>query len=64
MPIYEYKCECSLEDIVSKERSITDVEPSYLCVLCGKKMHRHYGSFGIQLRVTDFIKQIMLSNLN
>jgi len=54
MPIYEYKCECSPEDIVSKERSITDVEPSYLCVLCGKKMHRHYGSFGIQFKGNGF----------
>ena len=56
MPIYEYKCECDPDKIVSKERSIADVEPSYLCVACGKKMQRHYGSFGIQFKGNGFYK--------
>jgi predicted nucleic acid-binding Zn ribbon protein len=56
MPVYEYKCECSPEDIVSKERSINSVEPNYLCKLCGKRLHRHYGSFGIQFKGNGFYK--------
>ena len=56
MPIYEYKCECSIDNIVSKERSILDVEPTYLCSACGSKMQRHYGSFGIQFKGNGFYK--------
>ena len=48
MPIYEYKCECSPDNIVPKERSINSIEPNYLCNECGKRLQRHYGSFGIK----------------
>jgi putative FmdB family regulatory protein len=56
MPIYEYKCECSPDKIVSKERSIMDVEPAYLCNGCGKRLQRNYGSFGIQFKGSGFYK--------
>ena len=56
MPIYEYKCECSPDKIVSKERSIMDIEPSYLCNVCGKRLQRNYGSFGIQFKGSGFYK--------
>jgi putative FmdB family regulatory protein len=56
MPYYEYKCECSPEDIVTKERSINSVEPSYLCNKCGEKLQRHYGTFGIQFKGNGFYK--------
>jgi putative FmdB family regulatory protein len=56
MPIYEYKCECSPEEIVSKERSITSVEPNYICNECGKRLQRHYGSFGIKFNGSGFYK--------
>ncbi len=56
MPIYEYKCECSPDKIVSKERSIMDVEPTYLCNGCAKRLQRNYGSFGIQFKGSGFYK--------
>ena len=56
MPIYEYKCECSPDKIISKERSIMDVEPTYLCNGCGKRLQRNYGSFGIQFKGSGFYK--------
>jgi putative FmdB family regulatory protein len=56
MPVYEYKCECSMDNIVSKERSILDIEPIYICPSCGKNMQRHYGSFGIQFKGNGFYK--------
>ena len=56
MPIYEYKCECNTDKIVTKERSITSIEPSYLCNECGKRLQRHYGSFGIQFKGNGFYK--------
>ena len=56
MPIYEYKCECSLDNIVTKERSINSVEPNYLCNDCGKRLQRHYGSFGIKFNGSGFYK--------
>ena len=56
MPIYEYKCSCSEDRIVSKERSINSVEPVYLCILCGERLQRHYGSFGIQFKGNGFYK--------
>ncbi len=54
MPIYEYKCECSPNSIVPKERSITSAEPIYLCNECGKRLQRHYGGFGIQFKGNGF----------
>ena len=56
MPIYEYKCECSPDNIVSKERSITSVEPNYLCVSCGKRLQRHFTPFGIQFKGNGYYK--------
>ena len=56
MPIYEYKCDCSPDKIVSKERSIMDIEPNYLCNVCGKRLQRNYGSFGIQFKGSGFYK--------
>jgi len=56
MPVYEYKCECSPEDIVSKERSISSPEPQYFCTECGKELQRHYGTFGIQFKGNGFYK--------
>ena len=56
MPIYEYKCECSPETVVSFERKIVDPEPDYPCDQCGKTMTRHYGSFGIQFKGGGFYK--------
>jgi predicted nucleic acid-binding Zn ribbon protein len=49
-------CECSPESIVPKERSITSVEPVYLCNECGKRLQRHYGGFGIQFKGNGFYK--------
>lgn len=54
MPIYEYKCECSIDTIVPHERSILDKEPEYKCLSCGNIMKRHYGSFGIQFNGSGF----------
>lgn len=58
MPYYEYKCECSEQDIVTFERSIKDDEPDYFCEKdgCGKKLKKHYGSFGIQFNGSGFYK--------
>ena len=56
MPIYEYKCECSPDSIVQKERSINSIEPNYLCNECGKRLQRHYGSFGIKFNGSGFYK--------
>ena len=56
MPVYEYKCECSPEKIVSKERSIKDIEPYYLCNACGLRMQRHFGQVGVQFKGTGFYK--------
>jgi predicted nucleic acid-binding Zn ribbon protein len=56
MPIYEYKCECSPNSIRPKERSINSIEPTYLCSDCGKRLQRHYGSFGIQFKGNGFYK--------
>lgn len=54
MPIYEYKCECSIDKIVPYERSIMEKEPQYKCSECGSVMKRHYGSFGIQFNGSGF----------
>jgi putative FmdB family regulatory protein len=56
MPIYEYKCDCSVEDILQFERSISDIEPEYGCPTCGSVMKRHYGTFGIQFNGAGFYK--------
>jgi predicted nucleic acid-binding Zn ribbon protein len=56
MPIYEYKCSCSPDDIVQFERSISEIEPEYGCVSCGSSMIRHYGTFGIQFNGSGFYK--------
>ena len=56
MPIYEYKCECSPENIVSKERSISSIEPNYLCSGCGKRLQRYFTPFGIQFKGNGFYK--------
>lgn len=56
MPVYEYKCKCSPERIVSKERSIKNVEPSYLCNVCGLRMQRHFGQVDVQFKGTGFYK--------
>ena len=56
MPVYEYKCECSPEKIVSKERSISSVEPNYLCSSCGQRLQRHFTPFGIQFKGNGFYK--------
>jgi predicted nucleic acid-binding Zn ribbon protein len=56
MPYYEYKCECSPEDIVTFERSIKDDAPDYFCEKdnCGKQLKQNYSSFGIQFRGGGF----------
>lgn len=54
MPIYEYKCDCDINDIISHERSIMDKEPEYNCDKCGSVLKRHYGSFGIQFNGSGF----------
>jgi len=56
MPIYEYKCECAPEKIVAKERSILDIEPSYLCNFCGLKMQRYFTQVGVQFKGNGFYK--------
>ena len=56
MPIYEYKCECSPEDIVQFERKIAEEEPLYGCKKCNLNLTRHYGSFGIKFNGTGFYK--------
>jgi len=56
MPVYEYKCECSPEKIVSKERSISSVEPNYLCSSCGQRLQRNYTPFGVQFKGNGFYK--------
>jgi putative FmdB family regulatory protein len=56
MPVYEYKCECSPENIVSKERSISSAEPNYLCTSCNKKLQRHFTPFGIKFKGNGFYK--------
>ena len=56
MPIYEYRCDCSPEDIVQFERGISDEEPSYGCEKCSIDLKRHYGTFGIQFNGTGFYK--------
>ena len=56
MPIYEYKCECSPDDVKSFERSITAEEPKYKCESCSKSLTRHYGTFGIQFNGSGFYK--------
>ena len=56
MPIYEYKCECSPEDVRSFERSIKDDEPVYKCDKCESILQRFYGSFGIQFKGNGFYK--------
>ena len=56
MPVYEYKCDCSLDNIVSKERSIASMEPRYLCNKCGLRLQRHYGPFGVQFKGNGFYK--------
>ncbi len=39
-----------------KERSINSIEPNYLCNECGKRLQRHYGSFGIKFNGSGFYK--------
>jgi putative FmdB family regulatory protein len=56
MPIYEYKCDCSPEDIVQFERGISEEEPTYGCEKCSGDLKRHYGTFGIQFNGTGFYK--------
>ncbi len=56
MPIYEYKCECSPDSIRPKERSINSAEPTYLCSDCGRRLQRHYSSFGVQFKGNGFYK--------
>lgn len=56
MPVYEYKCECSPNSIRPKERSIDSIEPIYLCSDCGRRLQRHYGSFGIKFKGNGFYK--------
>ncbi len=56
MPIYEYKCECSPEDVLQFERSIMESEPEYGCESCGSVLKRHYGTFGIQFNGSGFYK--------
>lgn len=56
MPIYEYKCDCSPEDIVQFERGISEEEPAYGCEKCNGDLKRHYGTFGIQFNGTGFYK--------
>jgi predicted nucleic acid-binding Zn ribbon protein len=56
MPIYEYKCECSPEDIIQFDRSIMEDEPTYGCEKCDANLIRHYGSFGIKFNGSGFYK--------
>lgn len=56
MPIYEYKCDCSPEDIVQFERGISEEEPTYGCEKCNGDLKRHYGTFGIQFNGSGFYK--------
>ena len=65
MPVYEYKC--SYDDAhatMSVHRSIKDEDPGYTCVECESEMTRHFTPFGIQFKVMDFIKQIILNNIS
>ena len=45
MPIYEYKCDCSPEDIVQFERGISEEEPTYGCEKCNGDLKIHYSIF-------------------
>ena len=56
MPIYEYKCKCSQDDIISFERGIFEDEPEYCCEKCGKELDRHFVSFGVQFKGNGFYK--------
>jgi len=53
MPIYEYKCECSPDSIVPKERSINSIEPNYLYTM---------DHLELSLTVLAFIKQTILNS--
>jgi len=56
MPIYEYKCKCSQDDVVSFERGIFEDEPEYACEKCGNELDRHFGTFGVQFKGNGFYK--------
>lgn len=56
MPIYEYKCICDEDKIITFERGIKDDEPIYKCDQCDSDLKRHYGSFGIQFNGSGFYK--------
>jgi putative FmdB family regulatory protein len=56
MPVYEYKCKCSQDDVVSFERGIFEDEPEYACKKCGSELDRHFGTFGVQFKGNGFYK--------
>jgi putative FmdB family regulatory protein len=50
---YEYDCmRCSSR--VTKERSINEDDPGYLCDACGKPLVRVYSNFGITFNGNGF----------
>lgn len=56
MPVYEYKCGCDPDNIVSKERLMASTEPIYLCGYCGERLQRHYSPVGVKFVGKGFYK--------
>jgi hypothetical protein len=57
MPVYEYKCsEDDAHALLAVTRSISDLDPGYLCKECDAEMARSFSSFGIQFKGNGFYK--------
>ncbi len=55
MPSYEYACiHCDIQ--VTKERSINDPVPEYMCESCGNKLNRVYSPIGITFNGSGFYR--------
>ena len=53
MPKYEYDCmPCAIR--YSKERSISEDDPGYICDNCNKPLVRVYSNFSIQFNGSGF----------
>lgn len=53
MARYEYACvNCDVQ--VTKERSISEPDPGYMCETCGNKLNRVYSSVAVTFNGSGF----------
>ena len=54
MAFYEYKCTGNCDSIITKQRSIKEIDPGYDCETCSLPLERVYSNFGVILNGSGF----------